>query len=113
MKIVIMAGGKGTRIAALNSEIPKPMFPINGKPILEYQIECLRDQGYEDIILIVGHLGHVIKEYFGDGNQVSQSTGKAFGVHIEYIVEEEPLGTAGALYLSLIHIYCRICLQMY
>lgn len=94
-----MAGGKGTRIAALNSEIPKPMFPINGKPILEYQIECLRDQGYEDIILIVGHLGHVIKEYFGDGNQVSQSTGKAFGVHIEYIVEEEPLGTAGALYL--------------
>ncbi|MBU9743095.1 D-glycero-beta-D-manno-heptose 1,7-bisphosphate 7-phosphatase [Lachnospiraceae bacterium ASD3451] len=99
MKIVIMAGGKGTRIAALNSEIPKPMFPINGKPILEYQIECLRDQGYEDIILIVGHLGHVIKEYFGDGNQVSQSTGKAFGVHIEYIVEEEPLGTAGALYL--------------
>ena len=91
MKTVIMAGGKGTRIASVNSEVPKPMIPILGKPILEYQIDCLREQGYDDIILVVGHLGHVVKDYFGDGS--------AFGVRIEYVTETEPLGTAGALYL--------------
>lgn len=91
MKVVIMAGGKGTRIASVNSEVPKPMIPIMDKPILEYEIEVLKKQGYTDIILIVGHLGHVIEEYFGDGSK--------FGVNIEYIVEDTPLGTAGALYL--------------
>ena len=99
MKTVIMAGGKGTRIASVNAEVPKPMIPILGKPILEYQLECLRDQGYDDIILVVGHLGHVIEEYFGDGSGISPATGKPFGVTIEYVVETEPLGTAGALYL--------------
>lgn len=91
MKIVIMAGGKGTRIASVNSEVPKPMIPILDKPILEYQLDCLRAQGYTDIILVVGHLGHVIQNYFGDGSK--------FGINIEYVVETEPLGTAGALYL--------------
>lgn len=99
MKIVIMAGGKGTRIASVNSEVPKPMISILDKPILEYQIESLRDQGYKDITLVVGHLGHVIKEYFDDGSKVSAATGKVFGVQIRYIVEDQPLGTAGALYL--------------
>lgn len=99
MKTVIMAGGKGTRIASVNSEVPKPMIPILNKPILEYQIECLKKQGYTDIILVVGHLGHVIKEYFGDGSGVSPATGENFGVSIEYVEELEPLGTAGALYL--------------
>jgi D-glycero-D-manno-heptose 1,7-bisphosphate phosphatase len=94
-----MAGGKGTRIASVNSEVPKPMIPILDKPILEYQIDCLRDQGFADIILIVGHLRNVIKNYFGDGSNISKATGKKFGVHIEYIEEKEPLGTAGALYL--------------
>lgn len=91
MKVVIMAGGKGTRIAEVNSQVPKPMIPIDGKPILEYQIESLKKQGYEDIILIIGHMGSVISDYFQDGAK--------FGVTIEYIVEEQPLGTAGALYL--------------
>lgn len=90
MKVVIMAGGKGTRIAQVNATVPKPMIPIEGKPILEYQIETLKKQGYTDIILIVGHMGNVIQKYFGDGS--------AFGVQISYIVEEQPLGTAGALY---------------
>lgn len=90
MKIVIMAGGKGTRIAEINSQVPKPMMPIDGKPILLYQIESLKKQGYDDIILMVGHLGHVIQDYFKDGT--------ALGVKIEYVVEEEPLGTAGALF---------------
>lgn len=90
MKIVIMAGGRGTRIAEVNSEVPKPMIPIMNKPILEYEIECVKRQGYTDIILVIGYLGHVVQEYFGDGSR--------FGVSIEYIVEETPLGTAGALY---------------
>ena len=85
-----MAGGKGTRLADMNAEIPKPMFPVLGKPILEYQIESLMKSGIKDITLIVGHLREAIKEYFGDGQR--------FGVRIEYIEENEPLGTAGALY---------------
>lgn len=91
MKIVIMAGGKGTRIAEVNSEVPKPMIPIMDKPILQYEIECVKKQGFTDIILVVGYLGKVVQDYFGDGSR--------FGVSIEYIVEESPLGTAGALYL--------------
>ena len=94
-----MAGGKGTRIASVNAEVPKPMIPILGKPILEYQLECLRDQGYTEFILVIGHLGQVVKDYFGDGSGISPATGKPFGVAIEYVVEEEPLGTAGALSL--------------
>jgi D-glycero-D-manno-heptose 1,7-bisphosphate phosphatase len=79
-----MAGGKGTRVAKVNSEIPKPMLPIGGKPVLEWQIECLERQGITDIILIVGYQGGVIKEHFGDS--------------FRYITENEPLGTAGALW---------------
>lgn len=90
MKVVIMAGGKGTRIASVKSDVPKPMIPIAGKPILEWQIECLRSQGLKDITLVVGYLGHVIQEYFGDGSK--------FGVKISYFVEDTPLGTAGALF---------------
>jgi D-glycero-D-manno-heptose 1,7-bisphosphate phosphatase len=90
MKAVIMAGGKGTRILTVNSAVPKPMINIGGKPILEYQIECLRKQHITDIILVTGHLGNVIEEYFGNG--------RAFHVNIDYIREEYPLGTAGALY---------------
>lgn len=90
MKVVIMAGGKGTRIAAVKSDVPKPMIPIAGKPILEWQIDCLRSQGLKDITLVIGHLGHVIKDYFGDGAK--------FGVTISYFEETQPLGTAGALF---------------
>ena len=91
MKVVIMAGGTGTRIASVNSEVPKPMIPLLEKPILEHQIDCLKKQGYTDIILVVGHLGHVIRDYFADGS--------SFGVTIDYIVEDTPLGSAGALFL--------------
>lgn len=98
MKVVLMAGGKGTRISSVANDIPKPMIPIEGKPVLEHEIECLRDQGFTDLILTVGHLSHVITEYFGDGSGISPSTGKPFGVSIQYYVEDEPLGNAGALY---------------
>lgn len=98
MKTVIMAGGKGTRISSIASDIPKPMIKICGKPVLEHEIECLRNQGFSDIIITVSHLGHIIMDYFGDGSGISPSTGKPFGVSIEYFVEEVPLGNAGALF---------------
>lgn len=90
MLTVIMAGGKGTRIASVNSEVPKPMIPICGKPILQYQVECLVRQGFKQIVLVTGYLGDKITRYFGDGSR--------FGAEISYIEENEPLGTAGALY---------------
>ena len=98
MKAVIMAGGKGTRIASVARDIPKPMIPIEGRPVLEHELECLREQGFTDIILTVSHLGHVIMDYFGDGSGISPATGKPFGVKIEYFMEAEPLGNAGALF---------------
>lgn len=90
MKVVIMAGGKGTRIAGMYTDIPKPMIPVAGRPVLEHQLTVLRDQGFRDIILSVGHLGYVIQNHFRDG--------AAFGVHITYVEEQTPLGTAGALF---------------
>jgi len=90
MKVVIMAGGKGTRVSSIASDIPKPMIPICGKPILEHQIECLKKNGLTEIILVIGHLGEHIKDHFGNG--------KRFGCNITYYNETEPLGTAGALY---------------
>lgn len=90
MKTVIMAGGKGTRISSIASDIPKPMIKIEGKPVLEHEIECLRSQGFTDLIITVSHLGQVIIDYFGDGSK--------FGVNIQYYNEEQPLGNAGALF---------------
>ena len=98
MKVVIMAGGRGTRITSVASDIPKPMIKIGDKPVLEHELECLRSQGFTDIIITVSHLGHIIMDYFGDGSKVSPATGKPFGVHIEYYFEKEPLGNAGALF---------------
>ncbi|WP_293556914.1 D-glycero-beta-D-manno-heptose 1,7-bisphosphate 7-phosphatase [Phascolarctobacterium sp.] len=98
MKVVIMAGGRGTRITSVASDIPKPMIKIGEKPVLEHELECLRSQGFTDIIITVSHLGQIIMDYFGDGSKVSPATGKPFGVHIEYYFEKEPLGNAGALF---------------
>ena len=90
MKVVIMAGGMGTRIASIKSDVPKPMIEICGKPILLWQIENLKMCGLTDIILVIGHLGHVIQDFFKDGRN--------FGINISYFVEDHPLGTAGALF---------------
>ena len=88
---VIMAGGKGSRLRSItNDEIPKPMVPVDGKPLLEYQVEALKEYSIKKIVMIVGHLGEKIMDHFKDG--------KDFGVDIDYIVEKEPLGTAGAFY---------------
>jgi D,D-heptose 1,7-bisphosphate phosphatase len=85
-----MAGGKGTRIASIAGDIPKPMIPVCGKPILEHQIEVLKKNGLTEITIGVGHLGQHIKNYFTDGSR--------FGCAISYFTETEPLGTAGMLY---------------
>ena len=90
MKTVIMAGGKGTRISTVRSDLPKPMIPVCGKPVLEWQIENLKASGLTDIVLVIGHLGDAIKDYFGDGSR--------WDVKISYFIETQPLGTAGALF---------------
>lgn len=85
-----MAGGKGTRIQSVVSDIPKPMIKIGKIPVLEYEIKNLVKQGFTDIIITVSHLGHIIKEYFGDGS--------FWGANITYYEEEYPLGNGGALF---------------
>ena len=90
MKVVIMAGGRGTRISELFPDIPKPMIPVCGIPVLEREISSLKEQGLTDIILTVGYKAESIMQHFGDGGK--------YGVQIEYFVEKEPLGNAGALF---------------
>jgi len=98
MKVVIMAGGRGKRLGSLSEQIPKPLVKIQGVPILERELVCLREQGFTEIILTVGYLGNAIRDYFGDGSLVSPVTNKPLGVHIEYYFEKEPMGNAGALF---------------
>lgn len=89
MQAVIMAGGKGTRISSIAADIPKPMIRVSGKPVLEYQIECLVRQGFQNIIISIGHLGQMITDYFENGIR--------YGARITYCREEKPLGSGGAL----------------
>lgn len=85
-----MAGGKGTRISSIANEIPKPMIKLLGQPILEHQIKQLKLYNITDITIIIGHYGEIIQNYFNNGNN--------WGVNISYYTEEQPLGTAGALF---------------
>lgn len=89
MKIVIIAGGQGTRIASVNSEIPKAMIPVCGKPIIEHEVELCKRYGFTDFLFIIGYMGDQISSYFCNGEK--------WGVNIEYYQESQPLGTAGAL----------------
>lgn len=89
-QVIFSAGGKGTRIQSLNSEVPKPMIPIADKPILQRGIENLVSQGYKEFIITVSHMADKITDFFGNGEQ--------FGCSISYYHEDEPLGNAGALY---------------
>ena len=90
MKVVIMAGGKGTRISEISKDVPKPLIKIGDKPILEHELLCLKKQGFTDILITVSHLGDQIINYFGDGSKL--------GIHIDYFFEKQPLGNAGALF---------------
>lgn len=87
--MVIMAGGQGTRLRPHTENCPKPLLPVGGKPMLEHIIERAKSEGFQHFILSIHYLGHMIEEYFGDGRR--------WGVQIEYLREESPLGTAGAI----------------
>lgn len=90
MKAVILAGGLGTRLQPYTFFIPKPMLPLGNKPLLEYIIEWLKNDGEIDqIVLCVSYLHRTIEDYFEDGTR--------FGVQIEYARSERPLATAGQL----------------
>lgn len=89
LKAVILAGGKATRMGDLAKEIPKPMLPIAGKPVLEHQLELLKEYGITEVFILVNHLKDAIIQYCGDGSQ--------WGVHITYFEEPYPMGTVGGI----------------
>ena len=89
MKAIILAGGFGTRLKSIVSDLPKPMVMIAGKPFLEHLIRNLRDQGITEVILCIHHMANKIKSYFGNGRK--------FGLKVTYSEEDVPLGTAGAI----------------
>lgn len=86
---IILASGEGVNMRPFTYEIPKPLIPVNGRPLLEYGITLLQQHGIREIIITVSHLAAKIKEYFGDGSR--------FGVHITYVEERRLSGTGGAL----------------
>ena len=88
-QLIILAGGAGTRLRARLGDLPKPMIPIAGKPLLEHQVELAKKYGFTDLIFFVHFRADLIEKHFGDG--------KKFGVQIRYVLEKEPLGTAGAV----------------
>ncbi len=90
MQTVILAGGKGTRIASVAGDLPKILVPVAGKPFIEHQFDLLRAYGYGEVLLSIGYRGALIREHVGDGSR--------FGMHVAY-VEEDPgalKGTGGA-----------------
>jgi mannose-1-phosphate guanylyltransferase/phosphomannomutase len=92
VKVVVMAGGEGTRLRPLTSNQPKPMVPIVGKPCMEHILELLRSHGLDDVVVTLAFMPQAIRSYFGDG--------ESLGIGIEYSVEESPLGTAGSVKLA-------------
>lgn len=91
MKAIVLAGGRGTRLAPYTHILPKPLMPIGDMPILEVLLRQMKRAGIEDIVVTVGHLAHLLRTFFMDGEQ--------WGVHISYSSEDKPLGTAGPLSL--------------
>ncbi len=89
MEAVILAGGKGSRLGKLTKNIPKPLIKIGNKPLIEHQINLLKQNGIKNIWILSGYFGDKIKDFAGDGNK--------WGVKINHVIEQKPLGTAGAL----------------
>lgn len=88
-QVIIMAGGRGTRLRPLTDTMPKPMLPVGGKPILETIVSQFVSQGFPEIVLSLNYLGDTIENHFRDGSRL--------GARLRYITENTPLGTAGAL----------------
>lgn len=93
---VILASGEGIKMRPFTYEIPKPLIPVNGRPLLEYEIELLQRHGIKDIVITVSHLANKIKDYFKDGAR--------WGVSITYVEESKPSGTGGALRAAQQHL---------
>jgi mannose-1-phosphate guanylyltransferase len=91
MKLVIQAGGKGMRLRPYTTVLPKPLLPVGSKPVLELLLRWVRRNGFTDVYITTGYLGHLIRAFCGDGHQ--------WDMHITYSEEREPLGTIGALNL--------------
>src|SRR4030065_644299 len=91
MKAVVLAGGKGTRLAPYTKILPKPLMPIGDMPILEILLRQMKRNGIDEVILTVGHLSELLRAFFQDGSR--------FGLKIQYSYEDRPLGTAGPLSL--------------
>lgn len=89
MQLVVLAGGRGTRMGPLGDAIPKALLPVDGKPLLEHQLELARRYGVRDVLVLTGYRGEMIEEQCGDGSR--------WGLRIRYLREATPLGTAGAL----------------
>lgn len=89
--MVLMVGGRGARLRPHTEKCPKPMLSVGGKPILEHIVERAKAEGFQNFVLATHYLGHMIKDYFGDGGR--------WQVKIDYLSEESPLGTAGAISL--------------
>lgn len=85
IEAILLAGGKGTRLAPLTNDIPKPLVPLHGKPMMQYVLEHLRRAGITNVAVTVAHLGHLIEETFGDGSRL--------GMQLSYLREPEPMGT--------------------
>ncbi|OGJ60225.1 hypothetical protein A2635_05665 [Candidatus Peribacteria bacterium RIFCSPHIGHO2_01_FULL_51_9] len=92
MRVLILAGGLGTRISALFPDVPKCLIPINGKPFIQWQIEYLRAQGFREFVICVGYRADQVMAICGDG--------AAWGISVQYSVEETPQGTGGALSIA-------------
>lgn len=98
MKAMILAAGKGTRVRPLTNEMPKPMIPIIGKPVMEYLIEELERHGFREIMINVSHLPEKIESYFGNGSRLGVEIGYSFEGHIsEREIVSEALGSAGGI----------------
>jgi dTDP-glucose pyrophosphorylase len=89
--MLIMAGGKGTRLRPHTENCPKPMLEVGGKPMLQHIIEKASNDGFQNFIISLHYLGHMVEDHFDDGSK--------YGVRIDYLREDEPLGTAGCLSL--------------
>src|SRR5947199_5830943 len=89
MKAVVMAGGEGTRLRPMTANQPKPLLPVVNRPIMEHVLRLLRRHGFTDTVVTVQFLASLIRNYFGDGDEL--------GMNLQYATEEKPLGTAGSV----------------
>lgn len=104
LSCLILAGGLGTRLAPLIRDLPKPLAQVAGRPFLTYLLEQVQAAGCTNVILSIGHLGHLIEEYFGDGHQ--------YGLQLRYVRELKPLGTGGAVALARPLLDATTCLVL-